>query len=857
MHHIPNRTGLQSVLVCAAILIPWALPVNSAQAQNPDVKPAVSHAIALTGPGGLYAYVGDRWGVLHVNVTNRNDKPLELFSATYFDDEPTLQFGRKIWLPARSRLQTWHPIKIPAKAGPDGKTVHFHSLVMDADTPKEVLIRTDTGQMQHDGFLQITKETITGVLGSLNPDPDPDFDYTLDLITAGRVNQRLSRRTSSVTDPIFLPGEESLQSLDQLVICDSRPMHDAAGIESIRHWLYRGGRLWVMLDQTDPKLLNMLLGDEFQCEVVDEVTLTNIRLEAGNLGTNATVSNAEYDRPVKMLRTLVSDVEVAAVVNGWPAAFWKNCGEGRLLVTTLGPRGWMHLREALPTPEPRGRGGRGGTPPAPPAAMPDEFMSKYVPNDPMATIGSEFWAPRLAAPIAPAVLEPLAQEYVGYSIPSRFLIIGLLVGFSAVLAGAGVWLWRIGRLELLGAIGPALAVIVSLALIGAGRMQRQAVPATAASLQFVKAIPGTDDVVVDGQLALYSQDSGQASLGAHAGGSVIPEMKGMEGQTRRMIWTDMNQWQWMNLPTTAGSRNATMHTSGVLQERVTATAMFGPEGLTGHIETGNKDRHPADALVATVGGRIGVDIGQNGNFTARANSVFSGEQFLAAELLTDEQNRRRKAFQQLLTNPQRIDYPNQPLLFFWTEPWDLGFEFDAKSRALGATLVSVPLELQRPPPGTDVWVPFPFVDYRPITGPDGTRPSGLYDPRRREWAEKSWPSSTWLRFQIPSVLLPLQPVSARIVIKVTGPMGKLEIAALRQGKVEVLKTWKDPVGTLELPITGGDLLGLDAQGGIQLRLSGGDPDRPELTKTETADGPKTNYWRVESLAMELKAKTAE
>lgn len=67
----------------------------------------------------------------------------------------------------------------------------------------------------------------------------------------------------------------------------------------------------------------------------------------------------------------------------------------------------------------------------------------------------------------------------------------------------------------------------------------------------------------------------------------------------------------------------------------------------------------------------------------------------------------------------------------------------------------------------------------------------------------------------------------------------------------------DPVGTIEFPIPNGDLLTVSENGGILLRIDAGDPDRPELTKTETSDGTKTNYWRIESLNLELKARTTE
>lgn len=846
-----NRTGLKVLLAGLIVVCGWMVT----RAQDPDVKPKVGYGIALTGPGGLYAYLPKRWGMLRVNVINRQEQPLELFSATYFDEEPTLQYGRKIWLPPRSRMQTWHPVRIPEKVGPDGKTVHFHSLVMDASQAQEVLIRTESGQMQHDGFLQVGNELITGFIENFDSQASQATTNAIDLIASCRIKQVLSRRISSLTDAIFVPGEESLEALEHLVIADSRPMHDAAGLGAIRRWLFAGGHLWVMLDQVDPVLLEMLLGDEFHCESVDRVSLTHVQIEPGIAGSRTTRSETDYDEPVEMVRVLASNVDVAYTVNGWPAAFWKNCGEGRLLVTTLGSRGWMQPRPPMIPNTGRGQGAR-ATPAPPPSAVALEGTTSKVPNEPMSEIAAEFLMPRKAAPLAPATLEPIVQEYVGYAIPSRWLIVGLLAGFSGLLAVAGVWLWRIGHLEWLGGLGPALAILVSLVLVGIGQQQRHAVPPTAANVQFVQAIHGTDDLLTEGQVGIFTPDSGQTKLGAKSGGWIMPEMSGLEGTTRRMIWTDIDKWEWQHLPATVGLRNAKFRKSGEVSRRVVADAVFGPDGLTGRLQTGTD--HPAsDALIATVRGRIGVEMRDDGTFTAGSKQVFSEEQFLGADLLSDEQNRRRKTLQQLLQNPDRHDYPGQPTLLFWTDPWDLGFEFDAKARSLGAALVAVPLELHRPAAGTEVSIPSPFLPYRPTVGPDGAQPSGLYDPRRREWAEKSWPSAIWLRFQVPPALLPIEPLGGHLIIRVTGPMGKLEISGVRQGKITALKTWMDPVGTLELPIANGDLLTVNEDGGILLRINAGDPDRPELTKTETSDGAKQNYWRVESLNLELKAKTLE
>ncbi|MSR58679.1 MAG: hypothetical protein EXS05_13670 [Planctomycetaceae bacterium] len=861
-----------------------------AQEKETEKKKQVGFAIGLVSPGGTYAYVPERWGTLHVQLTNPTDRPLELMAATYFDGEPTLQYGRRAWVPARSRLETWHPVRLPKVASDGGKRYNFHTLVMDASQSQEVLLRSNSGYLQHDGTLRATDtQVVTGIIDGLYEANAPEADAASELVVAVRSGEQLDRYITSLGDRIFTPGEESLDTLDNLVIVHDRVLHDGAGLSAIRRWLYGGGRLWIMLDLVNPRVLEMLLGDEFKCELVDRVGLTTVAIESagayGRIGKTVT----EYENPVELVRVITADVEMAFTVNGWPAAFWKTCGEGRLLVTTLGPRGWMRTR---PPPDAQGNirpADRGNAPvppdrppnsappvnPAPIEAPPQTVNpSKFVSLEPMEGLAAEFLKRRPKPLLPRGVLESRVQEYVGYSIPPRWLVVSLLVGFSLLLAAAGVALWRVERLEWLGLAGPVLALATSLALIGIGRAQRQAVAPTVASVQFVHAIAGTDDVRVDGVTGLYSPDTGTAQIGSTGGGWLLPNMTGLEGKTRRMIWNDLDQWQWENLPESAGLRMAEFQESGPLASRLEAHAQFGPQGLTGRLEAGGA-RDVSDAIIATRYGRIGVDLKTDGTFEARADEVFSPEQFLGAKfVLSDEQTRRRATLESLMPVPANEDdgdserpsrpqnpreFPVEPTLLFWSAPWNIGFRFGADRRPDGAALVAVPLRFERPANGTEIVLPVPLLPFRAERGPDGSAPSGLYGNLSRVWNRKSFPaSSTWLRYQIPPVLLPVQALQGRIKTRVKGPIGKLEIAGAAGNRVVPIKTWIDPVGGLTFDITDQKVLSVTEDGGLYLRLTGGDDSRPGLTLVDNGDGSsRTVYWKVEMLTLELTLKIVD
>jgi hypothetical protein len=322
-----------------------------------------------------------------------------------------------------------------------------------------------------------------------------------------------------------------------------------------------------------------------------------------------------------------------------------------------------------------------------------------------------------------------------------------------------------------------------------------------------------------------------------------------------MIWTDLDTWNWENLPQAAGLRSARFQESQSMAERIEARAMFGPTGLTGKLTIDGQHK-PTDPIIATRAGRMGVTLNADGSFSASENQVFSEEQFLSANILSDEQNRRRLVLKELLAPEDHREYPDVPHLLFWTDPWDLGFRLGAGKREFGSALVTVPLQLQRPPVGTEVALPSPFLPFRAVHGPDGIAPSGLYDYRKKEWSQKADPSTSWFRLQIPGALLPAELVGGKISVQVSGPIGKLEIGGVRDNTPVSVKTWVDPVGTLTLDLTETEPFRIAADGGLLIRIAGGDPARPELTRPEEDLSGKVNYWKIEGLDVELRVRTS-
>ncbi|WP_237729407.1 hypothetical protein [Schlesneria paludicola] len=835
----------------------WGQPIPVRSTSDTTSKPDFQYKVVGSSNTGPYTYAPETWGDLRINLVNARSESREVLCTTYFDQDPSLQYGRQVWLPKQSILRTSHPILVPKCDPAPGRNLNLRSLILDASESNEVMIRNESGQRFHDAAILVAQAgRNTAVFGDSAIASTEPGNEIADLIVAGRVGQQLTNRFTILNDP-FLPADESvLKTFDHLILADGRITDDFAATTALRAWLHAGGNLWVMLDQVDPVVLKRLLGDDFSGHVVDRVGLTSVRIDKASALTDTEMTEAEtvdYDDPVDLVRIVNPSFTASYSVNGWPVAMTKACGDGKLLLTTLGARAWVRPRpESMEQP----------TDPL--------KTSNVIAASPLTTIARDFFSPRNPPLLPLNTIEPQVREYIGYTIPSWGAIVGTLLGFSLCILALGTWLNLSGRLEHVSWMGSILAIIVSAGLIMIGRTSRQAIPPTLASVQFIQGIRGTDEIRTEGLLSIFQPEGSQATIEVTNGGRMIPDMTGLEGTSRRMITTDLGTCHWENLPQAAGLRSTSFTQSQTVIDRLQAHATFNSNGVvgkySGQLPVGS------DAILATRNGRMGVALKADGTFIGRAEDIFERDQFLSAGLLSDEQNRRRRTLESLLTNPKRKDYPDRPQLMFWSEPWDNGFRFGEGLARRGTSLVALPLVLERPASGTEIFIPSPFLNYFNRRNPDGSLPSTMWDATRNEWQERSTPGLSWLNFMIPRELLPLTLRRARIDLKVAGPVGRVEIFGLKDGSVISLKTVMDPVGSLSIEISDADSLTLDDEGRLSLGLSAGDPNRPELTHsaadqnrtdeqrlapTQINQSAKVNYWRIESLALQLWASTAK
>lgn len=777
-------------------------------------------------PAGVRSYLTESWGALGFALSNPTAEDMEARLLTFHAAAPGRQYGRDVWVPAKATLWSWSCIG-PPPGPPDRNVVELKTLLYDRTGGREHLLRSPQGPPLHSDPVRFhRREPGTTLMldadiadGSQGPSPGDQAraDEVRDLVRVFRQRSLLSERVSPVKQRFLPPFAEALDGVDHFVLGSDRIADDVAGRHALREWLERGGILWLMLDLVQPETVAALLGDDLDMQVVDRVSLTRIQLRNGPANQHrAEVEATEVEEPVDFVRVVAPRQQSLYTVDGWPAAFLKEVGRGRVVFTTLGARGWMRPRTARD-----------------PKSTYPEFSQL-----PVALVPFEFLVPELhprpeRPPFTSDDLRSYVTEQISYSVVGRgsvVLVFGLL--FLA-LTVATVALGRKRWLEHLGWLAPALALGAAGVFVGMGELSRSAVPPTVAVAQIVDAVPGLNEVQTTGFLAVYQPSLSTAAVGAEQGGGFELDMSGLEGRVHRRMQTDLDRWHWENLDLPAGVRTGPFRHTSRTREPVEATVRFGPNGLEGRVAAG-PFRQLEDALLSTPGQHVmAIRPGPDGSFRAGSEDELPAGQFMVSGLLSDRQRARQRLYEKLLAEPKPRYLANRSLFLAWAEPVDMHFLLAAEARTTGAALLTIPLQFERTPPGTRVTVPGAFMECRRISS----------DGRALQVATESPLAATMrLRFQIPASVLPLVVERARLTLRLNA-LGREVVL----GATDVtLRRLTSPLGAQQVDIDDPALLRPDEQGAIFVNVQIGEA---------RSGGGERNLWRIESAGLELRGRT--
>ncbi len=816
----------------APLLILLAFP--SAGRSQAELTPEEPTAVSVA-PAGVRRYEPGTWSALSINATNTSKQDSEeLVSLFLGHGNSHLQFARRFWLPARSRRQLFVPIRIPnSRPVRPGQLLEvtpqidaFFMRLTETDDAETYQNVADETKIPSQPLLLDHEQSKAGMM--FHRDPPNTFPSTASIdedayeaVYKARESATSSRITIQFTADFLPPYPTALESLDQMVISGDRILNDSAGLANLRHWLQRGGRIWIMLDTTSMETVTALLGNEARCAVIDRVELNEFQMEEfGDDQRNTTGPTAESwssETPVELLRVFPGTDDVQCRIDGWPVAFWQSVGDGEVLFTTLGPRGWVASGD---------------------------------PTHGLTSVARRFFQSSEARPLDPVMVEPLLRDQIGYRIPSRSVAAWVLGLNALAILTFGGWCAKQRRLERLAWFVPVAAVAASIVFLIIGSRNAVSVPSTVATGQIVRVFNSSHEAHISAVSAVYTQDSVELELAAQNGALATVRNQDERGAIRRIVWDDDGRSQWVNLQQPSGVVRSVdaQYVLGSGDPPI-VRGTFDANGFHGAL-TGLDISRCEDALIAAPPAHAAaVSIDAQGTFDVGRGDVLAPQQYIEDGLLSDMQRSRQNLLKQLLQSTQTNPFTNAPSLLVWTPPLDMGVDFPDTFEQSGTALISIPLQIERPAAGTHVSIPATFIAIRPFTGGQGA--SAIFNHRTGAWRENATnPTRSQIYCVPPSALAPVQIDRATVTVKINAPSRTLKIEGLVDGVPTVLHETPNPNGVLRFLIDRPEALEVDADGGFHLTIVVTETvdEQAERAGTQSpADGSKfeNNTWQID------------
>src|SRR5579885_323254 len=125
-----------------AVLVSILPCCPAASAQEREVPP-----LALGGvvPGGVRTSATEGWGMYDFSVTNWTDQDRLARVLVFFPDRPDVQYGRDVWVPARSTQSSWMLVG-PAPTLQSGSSNMIQMLLYDHSEGQDRLVLPATEQ---------------------------------------------------------------------------------------------------------------------------------------------------------------------------------------------------------------------------------------------------------------------------------------------------------------------------------------------------------------------------------------------------------------------------------------------------------------------------------------------------------------------------------------------------------------------------------------------------------------------------------------------------------------------------------------------------------------------------------------
>jgi hypothetical protein len=795
--------------------------------------------------GVIHFFKPQVWGVKAVKLRNPTPEPVELVTGGYFEGAPLNRYVRQMTVPPESDRMARICI-LPAST--DKQEIRWHSLLYSLDDKAETLLRASDDFLVDSELLAPPPEKLTAYIADLRATDEQQLQDTVELAAAARISLRRTRRLIEL-DAEDVPAElHGLDVIDEIFLCSNRIADDPARLACLRAWVEQGGRLWIRLDQVDVSTVTHLLGEAVPLQFVDRVSLTEYQLYRTGRRQEAVASH-EFDYPVDHVRVLADGVEVIHEVNGWPASFAVTVGRGRVLLTTMGNLAWVRERTDRDKP------------------VTPEYSSNYVETAPLVELIDQWMIEIDPAPLDADNFKPLLASQVGYRVPARWTILSVLWLFCGALLAIGLWLRRtqhgrgsetetsgraaLGRRsEHLAIIGPGLALLAAAPIVVLGQASRHSIPPSVNLAEFVQIAPATSTLQSTGVAAIFAPDNTTMDLAASQGRTVLPPPDDSTGTLQQMVQTDFGQSTWRGLNINTGLQYFTSFQHCPLEQPVSATVSFGPDGVSGFLQAG-QFVEPQDAVIASRAADVlAVDMNEQNEFRGGISTTLAPGVYVSGSLLTDVQVTRQDVYRSLFKAKPASRYPRDPLFLAWMRPLAPNLDFPKDFAAHHGSLVAVPLEYLATPPGTDVKIPSPFLTFDPVITDAGGK-STAYDQKTASWRESLQAGETLLRVNLPDAVKPLALSQVKLEIKLLASSYNVGIVAGNRGSLADVASIRDAAGTYQFTLTDSAQLQLDAEGNYYVKLD----VRPAGERRTGVESNKA--WKVDFIRLEMSGRTNE
>ena len=788
------------------------------------------HAQQATGvvtPGGIRRYRDGQWGLVKGQFNNFSDQDQTLTAIVTQKSGSGDQFARSAQVPAGvSRVTQW-PLLAEASSG---GVYEFEYLFVNEQDGRETVARR-----QNDSIVETF--VVPGNAGNWASEPsfsghlsakdvsDAKIVEVSQMLEAFRKASQLPNVMLNLTHEDVHGSLDALSPLNNLVITSPDLWRFQETCDAIRFWIERGGRAIVFLDSVGEDSTRAILGDALPFSVVDTTQLHRFILDNHEVDGNRT-NQASYEvrleEPVPLVRAVFDRGLVKWSQAGWPVVVEVPVGRGSVHVVTMPASVLVSTEDSEKL-----------------AACANGILEEVFKN------------PIEQSLLTRELLSSVGQQQIGYSIPERWFPAIVLGAFILVLVAVSFVLTRSHQQNRLLVAVPVCAVAAMTPGLLTGMASRTTAPATMIQTRVVQAPPGQTSVVADGVVTIYQPESQKMDLVFRDHGTVADQRDVTTASRRRFVWSDNGTYTWEGFLQPAGVTSYNEQSILRLKDPLNAIASF--EGDYVVIRVLNSETlAPEDAVIAGPGpDRMEARLAKDGLLHANVNDVLPPGEISNATLLSQKQLQRKVLYNALFTAENRLTpFPPEPTLLFWSGNVPSGVDSSSSLKNESSTLITLPLDLQKPEIGRQILIPPVLLPYASVLDEHGAMGSA-FGNRQRTWMQRKPSGTVVLKFQIPPACQPFHSDDASLELRIHAGSRTVKIGAGRIGDFTEVTSLNSPVGSLTINLPSDVLNAAADTGAVFLEIHVGQLELASAND-EQATIEQDNFWKVDRVLLTLK-----